>query len=139
MEFAQILDKTMTEKNISNYEMSRKTGISDSLIGYWRRGKSVPKADNLLAISKFLEVSVDYLLGNTPNSAPVVTLNIGENLRQLRTEKNISQNEVAEKLGLSQGHLSKIENNTKRLSVEQVFELSQILDCSTDAIIIGKD
>lgn len=66
-------------------------------------------------------------------------MNIGENLRQLRTEKNISQNEVAEKLGLSQGHLSKIENNTKRLSVEQVFELSQILDCSTDAIIIGKD
>lgn len=66
-------------------------------------------------------------------------MNIGENLRQLRAEKNISQNEVAEKLGLSQGYFSKIENNTKRLSVEQVFELSQILDCSTDAIIIGKD
>lgn len=66
-------------------------------------------------------------------------MNIGENLRQLRAEKNISQNEVAEKLGLSQGYFSKIENNTKRLSVEQVFELSQILDCSTDAIIIGKE
>jgi len=66
-------------------------------------------------------------------------MNIGENLRQLRAEKNISQDEVAEKLGLSQGYFSKIENNTKRLSVEQVFELSQILDCSTDAIIIGKD
>ena len=66
-------------------------------------------------------------------------MNIGENLRQLRAEKNISQNEVAEKLGLSQGYFSKIENNTKRLSVEQVFELSQILDCSTDDIIIGKE
>ena len=66
-------------------------------------------------------------------------MNIGENLRLLRAEKNISQNEVAEKPGLSQGYFSKIENNTKRLSVEQVFELSQILDCSTDAIIIGND
>lgn len=66
-------------------------------------------------------------------------MNIGENLRQLRAEKNISQNEVAEKLGLSQGYFSKIENNTKRLSVEQVFELSQLLNCSTDAIIIGKE
>lgn len=79
MNFAQILDKTMTERNISNYEMSRKTGISDSLIGYWRRGKSVPKADNLLVISKFLEVSVDYLLGNTPNLLSNVTQNITDN------------------------------------------------------------
>lgn len=84
MNFAQILDKIMTEKNISNYEMSRKTGISDSLIGYWRRGKSIPKADNLLAISKFLEVSVDYLLGNTPNLVPVVA--------QMTTEHDNSHN-----------------------------------------------
>jgi len=66
-------------------------------------------------------------------------MNIGENLRQLRTEKNITQAEVAEKLDVTQVFISKVESNIKRLSVEQVFELSQILDCSTDAIIIGKD
>ncbi|MDE6102199.1 MAG: helix-turn-helix domain-containing protein [Ruminococcus sp.] len=66
-------------------------------------------------------------------------MNIGGNLRQLRTEKNITQAEVAEKLDVTQVFISKVESNIKRLSVEQVFELSQILDCSTDAIIIGKD
>lgn len=65
-------------------------------------------------------------------------MNIGENLRQLRTEKNITQAEVAEKLDVTQVFISKVESNIKRLSVEQVFELSQILNCSTDAIIIGK-
>lgn len=66
-------------------------------------------------------------------------MNIGENLRQLRTEKNITQAEVAKRLDVTQVFISKVESNIKRLSVEQVFELSQILDCSTDAIIIGKD
>lgn len=66
-------------------------------------------------------------------------MNIGENLRQLRTEKNITQAEIAERLDVTQVFISKVECNIKRLSVEQVFELSQILDCSTDAIIIGKD
>lgn len=66
-------------------------------------------------------------------------MNIGENLRQLRAEKNITQAEIAERLDVTQVFISKVESNIKRLSVEQVFELSQILDCSTDAIIIGKD
>lgn len=66
-------------------------------------------------------------------------MNIGENLRQLRTERNISQTEIAEKLGITQVFISRAENNTKKLSVEQVFELSKILECSTDAIIIGKE
>lgn len=66
-------------------------------------------------------------------------MNIGENLRLLRTKKNITQAEIAERLGITQVFISRVENNTKKLSVEQVFELSKILDCSTDAIIIGKE
>lgn len=84
MKFAQILNQTMREKNISNYEMSKKTGISDSLIGYWRKGERIPKADNLLTIANFLECSADYLLGRTdepqiPNSNNISQNNIGGN------------------------------------------------------------
>lgn len=65
MRFSQIFDSLLKEKGISNYEMSRRTGISDSLIGYWRKGERVPKADNLVTIANFLEVPTDYLLGRT--------------------------------------------------------------------------
>lgn len=65
MDFAQRLDEIMKKRNISNYEMSKRTGFSDSLIGYWRKGERVPKADNLLNLSNFLEVSTDYLLGRS--------------------------------------------------------------------------
>lgn len=73
MDFAQRLDKIMKERNISNYEMSKKTGISDSLIGYWRKGERTPKADNIINISNFLEVSTDYLLGKSEQ--PTIQVN----------------------------------------------------------------
>lgn len=78
MNFSQKFDIILKERNISNYEMSKRTGISDSLIGYWRKGERVPKADNLIIISNFLEVSVDYLLGisSTPNIKNIQSSNI---------------------------------------------------------------
>lgn len=66
-------------------------------------------------------------------------MNIGENLRRIRMERDITQAEIAEILDVTQVFISKVESNIKRLSVEQVFELSQMLDCSTDDIIIGKE
>ena len=62
MTFAQILTNIMKEKKISAYKMSKDTGISDSLIGYWRKGERIPNAENLILISNYLEVTIDYLL-----------------------------------------------------------------------------
>ena len=62
MIFAQILTSIMNEKKISAYKMSKETGISDSLIGYWKKGERVPNAENLILISNYLEVTIDYLL-----------------------------------------------------------------------------
>jgi len=62
MKFAQILDKLMNERDISAYKISKETGISDRLIGYWRKGEKLPGAENLLIIADYFEVTVDYLL-----------------------------------------------------------------------------
>lgn len=112
MNFAQILDKTMKERNISNYEMSKKTGISDSLIGYWRKGERVPKADNLLNIANFLECSVDYLLGRTENSQ---TIN-GNNVVNTSNSGNNNTNNVS--IGkASSEDISEITEMIKKLSL----------------------
>lgn len=75
MPFAQILDELLIERGLSNYQISKDTGISDSLIGYWRQGKRIPKADNLLQLANYLEVSTDYLLTGTEatHSSPKLT------------------------------------------------------------------
>lgn len=68
MEFYTILDKEMTRRNLSNYQLSKETGISDSLVGYWRNGKRKPTLDNLILLSKYFNVTIDYLVSGSPNS-----------------------------------------------------------------------
>ncbi|MDE6500712.1 MAG: helix-turn-helix domain-containing protein [Ruminococcus sp.] len=76
MSFSQILDATMKSRNITNYQMSKETGISDSLISYWRKGERSPKMDNLLTVANFLGVSLDYLAGRTTNPEPEKSANV---------------------------------------------------------------
>lgn len=62
MKFAQIFNNIINQKKISAYKMSKDTGISDGLICYWKKGERIPNAENLVIISKYLDVSIDYLL-----------------------------------------------------------------------------
>ena len=87
MQFAQIFNKVITEKKISAYKMSKDTGISDSLICYWKKGERMPNAENLIVISRYLGVSIDYLLtgnepipkSNIPNTIELSNLSLTEN------------------------------------------------------------
>lgn len=69
MQLSQILDNLMREKSISAYKISKDTGISDRLIGYWRNGDKLPSAENLLTIANYFGISVDYLLTGKESSA----------------------------------------------------------------------
>ena len=67
MHFPQILINIMEEKQMTTYRLSKETGISDSLLGSYRSGRSDPSSANLVKIADALQVSVDYLLGRTGN------------------------------------------------------------------------
>ena len=69
MEFYTILDKEMKLRNLSNYQLSKETGISDSLIGYWRNGKRKPTLDNLILLAKHFNVTIDYLVFGSQNNS----------------------------------------------------------------------
>lgn len=67
MEFHEALDLYMNSHKISNYKMSKDTGISDSLISYWRSGKRKPNLENLIIISDYLGISLDSLIRGGEN------------------------------------------------------------------------
>lgn len=61
--FSDLLQK----KGLTAAAVSRGTGISQTVFSEWKKGKSQPKIDKLTKIADFLDVSVEYLLGNTPS------------------------------------------------------------------------
>lgn len=63
--FAYLLDKT----NKTAYQVSKDTGIAQSVLSDWKRGRSTPKADKLKKLADYFGVSVDYFL--EPDKVPV--------------------------------------------------------------------
>lgn len=71
MKLSQVLNSLMAETNVSAYKISKETGISDRLIGYWKKGEKMPSAENLLTIANYFGISVDYLLTGEDKIKPI--------------------------------------------------------------------
>ena len=56
--------------------------------------------------------------------------NLGRNIAKYRKAKGYSQNELAEVLGISREHLAKLETAKRRISLQLLFQLAQVLDVS---------
>ncbi len=58
------LFEILQERGISPAKLSADTGISAGNISDWKSGRSKPSAERLAILSKYLNVTTDYLLGN---------------------------------------------------------------------------
>ena len=58
----QLYTELYKEKNITQLELSRRTGIATSNISDWKKKKTNPKADCLLSICDALEITPEQLL-----------------------------------------------------------------------------
>lgn len=53
------------EKAMSQRQMAKVLGISHGTYNNWKNGNTQPSIEQLIQISKFFDVSVDYLIGNS--------------------------------------------------------------------------
>ena len=53
----------MNEERISQAELARSVGISQSAVCNWLNGKKEPSIDSLWRLADFFDVSVDYIIG----------------------------------------------------------------------------
>ena len=60
---------------------------------------------------------------------------IGERIRQLRTERGISQVELAEKAGLSQPHIVRIEQGRYSVGLDILQAIAKALGCTVDMVV----
>ena len=61
------LKECRKQKNITQIRLSIEAEVSQETISAYESGKAMPSVETLLKIAKFLNVSIDYLLGRTDN------------------------------------------------------------------------
>ena len=63
IDFLDRIKFLMEEKQITQTELSKRTGITQSSISDWLRGKYLPKQDKIDLLAKALDVTPAYLMG----------------------------------------------------------------------------
>ncbi len=61
--FCEKLKELRIEKGVGQVELAKAINVSKGIISLWENGLREPKLSNLIVLSKFFEVSIDYLVG----------------------------------------------------------------------------
>jgi len=64
---------------------------------------------------------------------------LGNAIRKARIEKNISQEALAEIVGITPTHLKHIESEHRKPSIEVLFKLAETLNISLDSILFESE
>ena len=65
MSFPKRLNEIRTEKKLTREKLGKLIGTSGAIIGMYERGERTPSVDVARRIANTLEVSLDFLVGNT--------------------------------------------------------------------------
>lgn len=63
IKFTERLNHLMRIEDLSQGELSRRIGVSQSAVCNWLNGKKEPGIESLWKLSEYFDVSVDYLIG----------------------------------------------------------------------------
>ena len=61
--------------------------------------------------------------------------NYGTLIKKLRIEHNLTQNQVAEALGVTPGYISNVENNRTAMSLRILTYYARLVGCSLDSLV----
>ncbi|HFI0266716.1 TPA: helix-turn-helix domain-containing protein [Streptococcus suis] len=64
---------------------------------------------------------------------------LAQQIKNLRTTKNLSQDELAEKLYISRQAVSKWENGEATPDIDKLVQLAEIFGVSLDYLVLGKE
>ena len=60
-----------SEKALSQREIAKLLNISQGTYNNWENGKTEPSIEDLIELSRFFKVSVDYLIGNQKDEVSI--------------------------------------------------------------------
>ncbi len=64
----EIFEQLLQRYGVTAYKVSKETGITQSTLSDWKRGRSAPKTENMKKIADYFGVTIDYLTTGTENT-----------------------------------------------------------------------
>ena len=89
--FGKNLVKELRKKNMTQTELSKKTGIHNANISYWIKGKTIPAVRSIEKVAKALDIPTSKLTEDNSNTnINQVIGNNNSNISQQNNDNNIN-------------------------------------------------
>ncbi len=90
MALSEKLYELRKKRALSQEQLAEQLGVSRQAISKWESGKAVPETDTLISISKYFDVSLDYLMKEENSiSENAVSLEVHQTEATNKREKRI--------------------------------------------------
>ncbi len=63
----EVFEQLLQQFGVTAYKVAKETGVTQSTLSDWKRGRSTPKSENMKKIADYFGVSVDYLMTGKTN------------------------------------------------------------------------
>ena len=70
----KIFEQLLQKYGVTAYKVSKETGITQSTLSDWKRGRSTPKTDNMKKIADYFGVTVEYLMTGNEQDKKEITI-----------------------------------------------------------------
>ena len=145
--FTSNIKNLRKEFNVSQHQLSKEIGYSHSIISNWESGTRTPCADAIIILSRYFQVSTDYVLKLSDDNTMLHRFDdlnadmsiLMMRLKELRLKSKLSQDRLAEKTGISQSALSNWEIGKGIPTSTAIITLARFFEVTTDYLLGESD
>lgn len=135
MEFSENLKTARKKAGLTQDQLAEGCGLATITIRQYECKKREPRYATIKKIAEFLNVSVESLIVETAAGHAKHVSSIGENIRRLRIEHGMTQEQLAVELNTTKSAISKYELNMRAPRYETVDKMASIFRTTTGQIL----
>ena len=127
--------------DLNQREMAEKLNVSKSTYARWETGEKIIPLKHLINFCNLTNNTLDYAIGLTDkkeksNTKIVIDkIKIGNNIKKIRTDNNLSQSEFAKSINTTQSVISSYESGNTLIQTSFLYDICLKYDVSANDII----
>ena len=132
------------DNDLNQIEMAKILNVKRSTYSLWELGINSIPLKSLIDYSNYFHLNIDYILRLTNTKIikdKEIKLDlkvVGNNIKKIRNEHNLSQENIAKLLRISQPAVNKYEKGKSAIPIDNLYILSKEFNISIDQLIEEK-
>jgi transcriptional regulator with XRE-family HTH domain len=142
-QFGEFLSKRRKQLHVSRSFIAEKLGYSKQIVYSWEKGNLFPNLLSWEKLCEILQIDINGLLNYKPTNK-ITGYKFNEekfisNIKKLRAKNDLTQLELANRIGVNHKTISGWENHTSLPSVDAFIKMAQVFDVKYSTLFYGEE